>query len=226
MELVMFKQVNYNTWYLRVLGVFTRFFSLIHFNGLRALFNGGVYYSLKENDHDTLKKLLSSGYYVILTQRKSHLTTYLIGILSYIKTRKWPKYTHVLMNVDTVEDPDQWNKFRLMEATNSGVHWSTFMQVFDCDAVAILAPLNPDWNWDKAVEALLKQNGLLYDDLFDINDTQRVSCVELIRNSLFSDPRYKEEFKEFEASIAKVGNLTPQMFRDCGDFRVVFEVSR
>lgn len=222
----MFKQTNYNSWYVTVLGVITRFFSLIHFNGLRALFNGGVYYSLKEEDHDKLKMILSSGYYIILTQRKSHLTTYLIGILSYIKTRQWPKYTHVLMNVDTVEDPTQWNKFRLMEATNSGVHWSTFMQVFDCDSVVVLAPLNKDWNWDDTVEGLLKQFGLLYDDLFDIDDAQRVSCVELVRNALKADPKYAESFKDFEATINVVGNLTPQMFRDCADFRVVFEVSR
>lgn len=217
----------YNKWYVKLLQKITKFFSKIHWNGLRALFNGGKYYSLQEGDHACLRALLSRSYYIILTQRKSHLTTPLIGILSLIKTGKWPSYTHVLMNADSVDKTDGWESFKLMEATNSGVHWSTFMQVFDCDSVCLLRPRSMTRDeWNTALDALLLEEGKKYDDLFDLADDTRSSCVEMVRNALKGNPNYAEDFAEFEKIIAKTGNLTPQMFRDCRDFEVAYEVQR
>lgn len=218
---------KYDSWYVKVLRVITRWFSSIHWNGLRALFNGGVYYSLREADHAQLRRHLSKSYYIILTQRKSHLTSYLIGLLSLFKTGKWPRYTHALMNVDNVVDPSQWERFKLMEATNSGVHWSTFMEVFDCDSVCLLKPKHySKLEWNRAVDKLFKSNGLPYDDLFDLADETHLSCVELVRTALRASPEYDQDFKNFEEVIKKVGNLTPEMFRDCEDFDVIFEVQR
>lgn len=215
---------KYKAWWVKGLHFITRFLSSLHWNGLRALFNGGVYYDLTEADHNELKRLLSAGYYIILTNRKSHLTTWLIGVLSFIKTRKWPSYSHTLMNIDSVEDPNQWDKFQLIEATNAGVHHSTFMQVFDCDAVCLLQPktMNPE-KWEAVMVGLAEQNGKAYDDLFDIDDDSHVSCVELALDSLRAESDYNTDFATLEAEMEEVGNLTPQMLRDCTDFVVVFE---
>lgn len=215
---------KYTTWWFKGLRVITKFLSSIHWNGLRALFNDGVYYDLTEEDHDELRQLLAKDRYIILTYTKSHLTTPLIGILSWIKTRKWPGYVHALMNIDHEDDPKNWNQFRLMEATNSGVHWSSFMKVFDCDHVCLLKPKNISSDeWNAVMDGLLSENGKQYDDLFDLADAERVSCVEMCRHALQKNPNYAIDFANFEAMIQKVGNLTPQMFRECPDFEVVFE---
>lgn len=221
------KRISYDSSIYKLLHSITRILSRIQWKGPRALFNGGIYYDLTEKDHDELKKLLASSYYIILTNRKAHLTTWLIGILTIIKTGKWPSFSHVLMNCDLENNKDNWDKFKLIEATNVGVHYSTFMEVFDCDSVCLLEPSNiTNEDWNSILDALVKQNGYGYDDLFDIIDQTRVSCVELIYNALRALPDYKQKFGTFDEMIAKVGNLTPQMYLDCPDFRKVLDIRR
>jgi hypothetical protein len=215
---------KYTAWWYKLLHKITGFFSSVHWQGLRALFNGGIYYDLTEADHNEIKRLLSSGYYIILTWRKCHLTSWMIGALNLIKDHKWPSYCHALMNCDAVDDVNQWDKFKLMEATNQGVHTSSFMNVFDCDHVALLRAKNITKDeWNAVVDGLLEQDGYKYDDLFDLSDKTHVSCVELVLNALKKEPNYEKDFANLEAMIKKVGNLTPEMYRDCPDFEVVFE---
>lgn len=217
----------YNSFFGKIYQKIVNIISKIKWNCIRALFNKGIYYSLTEEDHNKLRQMLSESYYIILTKRKSHFTTYLIGLLSLIKTGKWSDYTHALMNVDIIDDPKQWEKFKLMEATGIGVSYSTFMEVFDCDSVCLLKPKNVDLvEWNQILDKTRFQNGLPYDDLFDLADSSRVSCVEMVLNSLKAEKDYKDDFKDLEVIINKVGNLTPQMLRDCTDFEVVFEVKR
>ncbi len=215
---------KYTSWWFRGLRIITKFISSIHWKGLKALFNNGIYYELTEDDHGELQQLLAKDRYIILTYSKSHLTTPLIGAMTYIKTGVWPTYAHVLMNVDHIEEVENWRQFKLMEATNSGVHYSSFMKVFDCDHVCLLKPKNVSMDeWNDVMDGLLKQDGKEYDDLFDLASAERVSCVEMVRAALQSSLSYEQDFPEFEMMIQEVGNLTPQMFRDCGDFEVVFE---
>lgn len=202
-----------------------QFVASIQWNPIRALFNGGVYYDLSEKDHDTLRRLLAKNNYIILTYRKSHLTTWLIGLLTKIKTGKWPQYVHALMNVDNIDDPEDWLNYKIMEATGKGVHWSTFMEVFDCDRVCILRPKPvTDDEWVNIIEKLLNQEGKTYDDIFDLSNDTQLSCVELCRVALQAYPNYSKEFSNFEELIHKEGTLIPQMFRDCNDFEVVLEI--
>jgi hypothetical protein len=218
---------SYDSWQYKVMKSVNGIFSNAQWKGLRALFNHGIYYDLTEKDHDTLKPLLAKSYYIILTYRKAHLTTWLIGGINLIKTGKWGRYSHTLMNCDLEKDPDKWEKFKLLEATASGVHYSSFMEVFDCDAVCILEPRNiTNKDWNTILDGLLKQKGYKYDDLFDITEQSRVSCVELVYNALRALPDYHEKFGAFDAMIAKVGNLTPQMYLDCPDFKKVLEIRR
>jgi hypothetical protein len=143
--------------------------------------------------------------------------------MTLIKTKKWPTYSHILMNLD-VGNPSDTEGFELMEATNIGVHYSTFDEVFDCDQICILSPKNIDAaEWAEIMTGLSTQLGKPYDDLFNINDSSHVSCVEMVLAALQALPNFDEAFPHLSSMIKQVGNLTPQMYRDCIDFEVIYE---
>lgn len=204
----------------------TAFFASIKWQRLQAFINGGVYYKLLEVDHDRLRSLLKGGYYIILTRRKCHLTTYLIALTSYLATGKMSHYTHALMNVEG--DIGNNMDYKLIEATGEGVHWSTFMQVFDCDSVVLLQPMSVSQDeWSAVMDAVKDEWGQEYDLLFDINEASKVSCVEMVWQGLKKIPHYEQMFPELVKLIAKENNeLTPQMLLDCKDMQVVFEIRR
>jgi hypothetical protein len=134
---------------------------------MQALWNGGMYYRLIEDDHDTIRALLQENHLLIFTRRRCHLTTYLISLLSMIVSHKPVHYAHVLMNVEG--DIAQRVGYKLIEATNSGVHFSTFMQVFNCDSVALMKPRGVVIEeWTKVIAYVKNQNGKPYDNVFNI----------------------------------------------------------
>lgn len=218
---------KYTTWWGRLLTWLSlNTVAKVEWNAIKALFNKGIYWSLTEEDHDKLREDLKSNYYIILNRRKTHLTTYLISLANLIKTGKFSHYTHALMNVDDGNIRND-NEFKLVEATGTGVHYSSFMKVFDCDSVVLLRPKGfTDENWTVALDGLLKQVGKEYDCLFDVSDDSKLSCIELARRALQFQPDYETRFANFEAMIKKTGNLTPQMLYDCPDFEIVWEVRR
>ena len=166
---------------------------------------------------------LASGYYIILTGSRSHLSSVIVSLLSWIKTGIWARYSHVLMNCDNITDPNDTGSFKFMEATAQGVHYSTFDEVFNCDYVCLLTPKAVDnKEWTKIIDGLLKQKGKKYDDLFDLADSSRVSCVEVVLNALKAAD-YAEDFRDLEQLIKKEGNLVPQMYRQSQDFTVSYE---
>ena len=170
------------------------FFSSIKWPGIQALFNKGVYWSLTEQDQDDLRDLLKPNYYFIVTRRKCHLTTYLITIASLFTTGKPSHYSHALMNLDDGKATKD-SEYKLIESTAIGVHYSTFMQVFDCDSVALLTPRGiTSEDWVKILDKALSDYGKPYDDLFDVTQDQRLSCVELCRNALQALPDYATRF--------------------------------
>lgn len=170
-----------------------------------------------------LAKLFASGYYVILTGSKTHLSSIVVSLLSWIKTGVWANYSHALMNCDNITDPANTTEFKFMEATSKGVHYSTFDEVFRCDSVCLLTPKNIDnEEWTKIIDALLLQKGKPYDDLFDLSDSTHISCVELVLNA-FKAVNYEQEFTDLARLIKDEGNLIPQMYRSCIDFTVKYE---
>jgi hypothetical protein len=195
--------------------------------GLKGMLTGGPGYDLLPEDHAKIKDLLSKDYYIILTRRKTHLTTYVIGLASLIKTGKFSYWSHALMNMEG-DNPTINEDFKLMESTAIGVGYNTFMDVFDCDSVALLKPkfINLSAFTKQLDSMLISENGKPYDDLFDLADDTHLSCVELVRDALSALPDYHTKFASFETMIAKEGNLTPQMFYDSDCFEVVFEVRR
>ncbi len=179
---------------------------------------------MSQEDRDALTKLFASGYYIILTGNKYHLSSIFVKIMTFFKRGKWSPYSHALMNCDFIDDPTDWKEFKFMEATVAGVHYSTFEEVFDCTSVCILTPKNIDnEEWTKIIDSLIKQNGRPYDDLFQLSDNTHISCVELVRNALMANNTYEQEFQHFEHMITEEGNLVPHMFRECSDFQVIYE---
>lgn len=198
----------------------------VKWNRTQAVLNGGVYYRLTEMDHDRIRDLLAKNYLVILTRRSCHLTTYLISIASLIKTGRFSHYTHALMNVEG--DLAGHVGYKLIEATGVGVWYNTFMNVFDCDSVALLAPKGvPIDEWTKVLDKVKSQIGKAYDTLFDVMSDQQVSCVEMVYWGLKELPDYESRFPALVSLIKTHGNnLTPQMLYDCGELELVLEVIR
>jgi hypothetical protein len=183
-------------------------------------------HAISEEDKLAIHKLLADGYYIILTRRSNHFSTYAISFANFILTRKFSFYSHSLMNLeDEVKSPDD---FRLIEAVGKGTQYSSFDTVFGTvDAVALLKPkaLSLD-EWNDVMDKLKSEIGKPYDTLFDLKSDAAVSCVELVRDALRADPEYATKYAAFEAMINKNRNLTPQMYFDCSDFEVVHTVKR
>lgn len=201
-------------------------FADIHWPRTQAVINGGMYYKLKESDHDKIREILAKDYLIILTRRKCHLTTYLIALVSAFVDRKFSHYTHALMNVEG--DLEGHLGYKLIEATGVGVHYSTFMEVFDCDSVALLKPSGiPLEVWTDVLDEVKTNLGKGYDTLFDLTSDNQVSCVEMVYWGLKALPDFDVRFPKLIALIQERGNnLTPQMLYDTGELEIVLEIRR
>ena len=180
---------------------------------------------LTAKELDDVRKLLTPHYYVIVTHRKNHLSTFFVGLASFLLTGKWSYWAHALMNLEDEVKSD--TDFRLVEATGAGVNYSPFNLVFQVHGVALLKPKNMSVeNWTVVMDKAMTEIGKPYDSLFDLKNDSALSCVELVRTALMAEPDYEKNFANFEAMIQKRKNLTPQMFYDCPDFEIVYEIRR
>ena len=200
--------------------------SPIRWTYLKGLFNKGKYWNLTDEDNAHLLKVLKPHYYLILTFRKTHLTSYLQIIASYLMTGKTTHWTHAFLNMDDGEatDPIQ---YIFLESTSEGVHYSVFNQVFDCDSVALIIPkgMTPQ-DWTDVIDTAIQQDGKPYDTLFNYHQEKSLSCIELVRVALMGMPDYATRFANFEALIQKEGKVTPEMLAQCSDFHVHWVVMR
>jgi hypothetical protein len=180
---------------------------------------------LRPSDIDTIKQLLSDEYYIILTRRHNHLSTFMTAFANFFLTGKWGYWSHALMNMEDEVKSD--TDFRLVEAIGDGVTFTPFEKVFDVDAAVLLRPRGLSAaDWTTVFDALNDDIGKPYDTLFDLKNDSSMSCVELVRSALQKLPDYETRFARFEALIAKRKNLTPQMFYDCEDFIVEYQIIR
>lgn len=174
-------------------------------------------------EQDIIRKMIIKDYFIILTRRSNHLSTFFINFSDFILTRKWGFWSHALMNLEdnVTSDID----FRLIEATGIGTHYSPFEKVFDVQTAVLLKPKKMTLTeWTLLLDRSKEQIGKPYDTLFNIKDSKALSCVELVRFILQGLPNYETDFANFENLIRKYKNLSPQMIFDCGDFEVVFLV--
>lgn len=180
---------------------------------------------LDETQVTEIKKLLEKDYYIILSHRSNHLSTFFIGLASLLLTGKWAYWSHALMNVeDEVKTDDD---FRFIEAVGTGVQYSGVANVLDVQGIVLLKPKNMTIDeWTAALDRAKTELGKPYDTLFNLANDQQLSCVELVRTALQGEPNYSVDFANFEALIKEYGNLTPSLFYQCPDFEVVYEVRR
>lgn len=167
---------------------------------------------------------LRDNYYIMLTHRKSHLSTYITCIGTFFCTGKLGYWAHAMMNledqVNGVED------FRIVEALGEGVTYTPFEQAVDVNGIVLLKPKHLTIeDWTAILDKAKSDIGKPYDTLFDLTSDQALSCVEFVRNALKAEPNYDKHFAHFEKMIQESHNqLPPQLFYDCDDFEVVFEV--
>ncbi len=182
--------------------------------------------TLTEQEQEVIRHLLVDDYYIILTHRKNHLSTFFSSMANFFLSGKWGYWSHALMNMEdeVMSDKD----FRLIEAVGKGVVYTPFADVFNVHGVCILKPRNLTVEkWTAILDKAKVQLGKPYDTLFNILDENNLSCVELCRASLMGEPDYAVDFAQFEALIAKRHNrLSPDMFYGLDDFEVVYEVRR
>ena len=187
---------------------------------------------ITEAEKAIIMEMLKKDYYIIMTRHGNHLSTYAISLGNFLVRGKFSFWSHVLMNLeDEAQSPDD---FRLVEAVGAGSRFATFEDVFGDlsgldapDAAALLKPKNMSLDeWTHVLDNAKTQAGKPYDTLFDLADDTKVSCVELVRDALMASPTYEQDFAEFEAMIKKAKNLTPQMFYDCPDFEIAFEIRK
>jgi hypothetical protein len=170
-----------------------------------------------------VRELLKEDYYIILTRTNSHLSAYAVSFGDFIIGRGWSYWSHGLMNFeDSVETDDD---FRLIQSTGKGVAYATFDEVFTTSSTVLLKPKNmPIKEWTTVFDKAKSELGKPYDTLYDMAQDQQLSCVELIRQALLADPTYSTNFANFEALVQHYKRITPQMFYDCADFEIVYEI--
>lgn len=175
---------------------------------------------LTVEDKQTITDILQKEPCVILTTSAPNLSSRTVKFMSKILTGKSAEYTHAVMSYYDYED----DTFMLIESTNSGVHLSTFDEVFsNLDHVCVLEIKHKnEKELDKINKKLKSQLGKKYDNLFDYKNKDRVSCVEVVYHSI-KDRQFSQKYPMLDQLIKAENNIVPQMFKDCGDFKILFE---
>lgn len=203
--------------------------AFIQWKGIRKWLTGKEFNLEVVKDWNLIKRHLAEGYYIILTEDRSHLSSWAVKLGHYLMTRKWPTYTHALCNVEADGEVDEFKikTFKFVEALNKGVQFSPFEKVFNCDSMVLLKPKYYSQDqFDQAMQLARTMIGKKYDKLFKYDNQEELSCVEVVRSCMMSLPHYETEMRVFEHMIKHEKNLTPQMFRDCPDFEIVLEINR
>jgi hypothetical protein len=191
---------------------------------------------MAEKELETIKFHLALNHYIILTWRSNHLTSYTISFAHYMLglwakirmpgTMPWPKfarYSHSCINIERTDDPRVSEDYEILESLAAGVKVSPFDEVFNCKRVVLLEPNIPAELWQNLVERGLDKLGTMYDLDLDLNQTDRLSCIELVVYILKGYEFYNERFADILNDIYLYKNLDPQMLRDSPSFRVVYE---
>ena len=175
------------------------------------------------NEINKFAELTAKDYYIIVSRNNNHLSTYLINLGHFLLTGKKSYWAHGFMNMeDTVINKTD---YRFVEAIKVGTIYATLEDVTAVNSIALLKPkCMPVEEWTLILDKAKSELGKPYDTLYDLAQDERFSCVELIRISLMASPDYMKHFGNFEALVQKYQRVTPQMFYDCEDFSVVYEI--
>jgi hypothetical protein len=180
--------------------------------------------------------LLSGGHFIILTFRSNHLSSYLISIshfllslyywlktFGYAPLPKLGKFSHSLINIESTDCPTISSDFKLVEAIGKGVVISDFKEVFNCRRVCILEPIIQPEDWQSLVSRALEKIGAEYDYEFNFSNSSKLSCAELVLYVLEGEIDFKNKYSDLVEKLKKIKFIDPQMYRDSGSFRVIYE---
>lgn len=155
---------------------------------------------------------------IILTSDGAALSSWGVKLLNFIFTGNAGQYSHAALKLGNV----------CIEAVNSGVRYASFDEITKADNFCMLVPKND-------IEMKLEQRSLgnweldvigkNYDKKFKLFDRKNMSCIEVVYDSL----RWNDELDKmpnFVALINKKKNLTPQMLRECKDFKAIYEFNK
>lgn len=202
---------KYNTFLYKLIERFTKVISSIKIAKEQNV--------LTPDDKFRIKSILTKEPVIILTATESHLSSYLVKVLTFFKTGEKAVYSHAVMSYYDYED----DTFILIESTNSGVHISSFDEVMKCSNICVLEIKHDKEKDIDGINIILKnQLGKKYDNLFDVHDDSRLSCVEVVYHAL-KPFDFEKTYPSLYTMIKTENNLTPQMFKDCGDFKILFE---
>lgn len=187
----------------------------------------GKSFNLTWHDWIQIAEKLQSGYFIILTYRKSHLSSYAVQVGHFVLTGKFGDYSHALCNIEPDKKGYDLYDFKFIEAVGKGVVRDYWWDTMNVDRVCILKPkYYTQAEFDSCVTEIYDEIGKSYDKNFKYNDPKQRSCVEIARERMIHLPDYFTKMRVFEYMIQNEKNLTPQMFRDCPDFEVVLEIKR
>lgn len=200
--------------------------SVVNWDRPRELITGRRY-NLDVDDWCKIAKELDRGYYIILTYRKSHLSSYAVQLGHFALTGKFGDYSHALCNIEPDKNINGFDDFKFIEAIGKGVVCNDWHDTMNVDRICILKPkYYTQEEFDSCVTEIYDEIGKKYDKRFKYNDPKNRSCVEIARERMIHLPDYFTKMRVFEYMIQNEKNLTPQMFRDCPDFEVVLEIKR
>ena len=200
----------YDYFVLKVLG-------RIMWPGFRYLLQGKEY-DLSHEQTKTIVSMMNERRYIGLNYRKTHLTSYFIGLSHFLLTGRWGKWAHAFVNVEASTERDC--DLKIIEAVGSGVRIARFWDVLNCDKVVLLDANLDDSEWNKVSDLIRGVVGRKYDTRFKINDSMEFSCVELPYWAIKSVK--PEAVKNLTKMIEKSGNLTPDMYLESEDFEVIY----
>lgn len=188
----------------------------------------GKRFGLLPHEWEHIEKLLLMDNYVILTRRRAHLSTYMTNAAGLLVNGKWGYWSHVLMNIEDVQVGTR-DDLKLYESIGLGVTSTPFDKVFDVDSVALLKPKKAEgFTWDLVLKEAREdvEKKVPYDGNFNLLDETKMSCVEYVRHCLRQEWGYGYRFKNFERMVKKYKQITPDMYYDCGDFEIVYEIRK
>lgn len=213
-----------------------RFFILniigrIEWSSIKYLFQGR-YYDLQEKDIEQAIRMMRVDRYIILLRRKTHFTTYLIGLGHWfaMKVRPYGErkahfgfWSHLALHIEDF-DADEV-QLKILEAVGPGVKESTFWDVLNCDAICLLKPKNyTTEQMENVINYAKTRIGTKYDASFNLASDSEVSCVEYGYSALLHED--KKGLPLLSAWVDHVMNLTPDMVYESGDFEICLEIRR
>jgi hypothetical protein len=213
--------------WLKLQRMLTKFATLLgHLNvEVLFLFIFGKRYAIQSIDIHRVEDTVKSGPRIILTRKKTHLSAFFVALGHFFLTGEWGYWSHLSLCIPD-SGQTKWT-MKVIESTSDGVRLSFLVDVMKADAVCVMRPRLVDGEmWGEMLAEAMAKLGVAYDDDFNLESDDEVSCVELLMAAAKQSFDFDRYFPGLSAMVAKEKNLTPDMIYTCGDFQIYYEARR